>query len=117
MKYLDRSKVAGPKVLAEKGKELGCGIGSYGHHTHNVHYTLTRLVKSYTDYDGFIFTFYQAAAPYAQNMHVTIKAEGKTLTTENTRVWSFKHYGTIYVTEDNEHEGIYLALKDLGFPV
>ena len=22
-----------------------------------------------------------------------------------------------YVTEDNEHEGIYLALKDLGFPV
>ena len=85
--------------MAEKGKELCWGIGSYGHHTHNVHYTLTRLVKSYTDYDGFIFTFYQAAAPYAQNMHVTIKAEGKTLTTENTRVWSFKHYGTIYVTD------------------
>ena len=82
---------------AEEGKELCWGIGSYGRHIHHVRYTLTRLVKAYEDYDGFIFTFYQANHPYAQSMSVTIEGMGKNFTSEDTRVWSFKHHGTINV--------------------
>ena len=84
---------------ADEGDELCWGIGEYGNHIHHIRYTLTRLVKAYDDYDGFIFTFYQAANPYAKHMRVTIEGDGKTFTPENTRVWSFRHYGTIYVKD------------------
>ena len=84
---------------ADEGKELCWGISQYGSHTHHIRYTLTRLVKAYDDFDGFIFTFYQAAEPFAKHMTVTIEGEGKTFTPENTRVWSFKHYGTIFVKD------------------
>ena len=84
---------------ADEGKELCWGIGSYGSHTFHVRYTLTRLVKAYEDYDGFIFTFYQAAEPYAQDMHVTIKGLDKYFVRDDTRVWLFGNYGEIYVRD------------------
>lgn len=83
----------------DEGTELCWGVGNAGQRIYHVHYTLTRLVKSYEDFDGFIFTFYEAASPHAQHLRVTIYREGKPFTTDDTRVWSFNHYGTIFVKD------------------
>ena len=81
------------------GPELCWGIGSYGIHTYHVRYTLTRLVKAYDDYDGFLFIFYQGGVPYAKDIHLTIKGLDKYFNPEDVRVWAFGHHGNIFVKD------------------
>ena len=85
------------------GVELCWGKTSYGHHVWTVEYTVTGLVQSFTDADGFNFMFVNPGfdAP-AQHVKVTMvnAAGGPKWTYDNTRVWGFGSYGDINVTDD-----------------
>lgn len=75
------------------GVELCWGLGKAGNRTYEIHYTLTNLVKSYTDYDGFNHSFYEAANSPARKACVEIMLEDDSLSTENAGVWTFGYYG------------------------
>lgn len=93
----------------EEGVELCWGIGQGGRRTYTVRYTLTRMVKSYDDFDGFNFMFYEADDPYAEEVKVTIERENGKFTPADTRMWAFRYYGDI-VLED----GKIVAKSDRG---
>lgn len=76
-----------------KGVELCWGIGDAGKRTYYICYTVTNLVKAYTDYDGFCHSFYEASNSPAQKAFVTIAYEEDSLTRENTGIWAFGYYG------------------------
>lgn len=80
----------------DEGKELCWGVGEAGERIYHVHYTITRLVKSYKDYDGFIFTFYEAASPFADHLRITFYKENGQFTKEEATVWTFNHYGKFF---------------------
>ena len=76
-----------------EGVELCWGIGDAGKRTYEIHYTLTNLVKAYDDYDGFCYSFYEAANSPAKKASVEIEYEGDSLSTENAAIWAFGFYG------------------------
>ena len=82
------------------GVELCWGKTSYGPHVWTVEYTVTGLVQSFTDADGFNFMFVNPGfdAP-AQHVKVTILNDtgGPEWTYDNTLVWGFGSYGDINV--------------------
>ena len=55
------------------GPELCWGVGSSGYHKYVVRYKLKGLVKSYSDFDGFNFCFYDAANPPAQKAFIVFR--------------------------------------------
>ena len=85
------------------GVELCWGKTSYGPHVWTVEYTVTGLVQSFSDADGFNFMFVNPGfdAP-AQHVKVTLvnATGGPEWTYDNTRVWGFGSYGDINVRED-----------------
>ena len=83
-----------------EGYELCWGIGQSGTRTYNIHYTLTRLVNSFDDSDGFIFRFYEPdeSAP-AQHARIVIERDSGEFTPDNTRIWAFRYYGTIHLID------------------
>lgn len=83
----------------ESGPELCWGIGREGLRTYVARYTLTRLVRAFDDYDAFNFVFYETASPYPKHVRVTISKQNGSFSTDDTRVWSFGHYGEIWVKE------------------
>lgn len=76
-----------------RGVELCWGLGEAGNRRYEIHYTLTNLVKSYTDYDGFNHSFYEASNSPAREARVEIRLENDSLNTENAGVWTFGYYG------------------------
>ena len=98
------SEKAGRCGIIDKhdGVELCWGKTSYGPHVWTVEYTVTGLVQSFSDADGFNFMFVNPGfdAP-AQHVKVTIVNEtgGPQWTYDNTRVWGFGSYGDIDVTD------------------
>ena len=84
------------------GVELCWGKTSYGDHVWTVEYTVTGLVQSFTDADGFNFMFVNPGfdAP-AQHVRLTLVngTGGPQWTYDNTRVWGFGSYGDIDVTD------------------
>jgi len=93
---------AGRCGIVEKrdGVELCWGKTSYGSHVWTLEYTVTGLVQSFTDADGFNFMFVNPGfdAP-AQHVKVTLVngTGGPEWTYDNTRVWGFGSYGDIDV--------------------
>ena len=87
-------------VRVTEGYELCWGIGASGRRTYNIHYTLTRLVNSFDDCDGFIFRFYEPdeSAP-AQHARIVIERESGEFTSENTRIWGFRYHGSIHLLD------------------
>ena len=83
----------------DEGVELCWGIGNGGRHVYTVRYTLTRMVKSYDDFDGFNFMFYEADDPYAEDVKVTIERENGAFTPADTRIWAFRYNGEIGLEE------------------
>ncbi len=78
------------------GLELCWGLGNGGHRVYNIHYTLSGLVNSFDDYDGFNFKFYEpSAGAYAKHARLVIEAEHTPLSPENARVWAFRYHGTV----------------------
>lgn len=85
----------------EDGYEICWGISSFGDHTFTVQYTLTNLVKEYTDYAGFFHQFIThdlSSAP--ESISVKIHKDGTVFSEENTSMWSFGFDGDITFTED-----------------
>ena len=84
------------------GVELCWGQGSYGSHVWTAEFTVTGLVQSFSDADGFNFMFVNPGlvAP-PQHVKVTIvnATGGPQWTYDNTRVWGFGSYGDINVTD------------------
>ena len=76
-----------------EGVELCWGIGDAGKRTYEIHYTLTNLVKAYDDYDGFCYSFYEAANSPAKKASVEIEYENDSLSIANAAVWAFGFYG------------------------
>ena len=70
------------------GVELCWGIGNAGMRTYEISYTLTNLVKAYTDYDGFNHSFYEVDNTPAQAASLTIRLEGGSLHIPTSRVWA-----------------------------
>ena len=85
------------------GVELCWGKTSYGSHVWTLEYTVTGLVQSFTDADGFNFMFVNPGfdAP-PQHVKVTLVngTGGPQWTYDNTRVWGFGSYGDINVLDD-----------------
>ena len=85
------------------GVELCWGKTSFGPHVWTVEYTLSGLVQSFSDADGFNFMFVNPGfdAP-PQHVKVTLvnATGGPQWTYDNTRVWGFGSYGDINVQED-----------------
>ena len=84
------------KCGIHNGDELCWGVGEAGERVYHVHYTITRLVKSYKDYDGFLFTFYEAASPWAKHLRITFYKEKGQFTKEEAKIWTFNHYGRFF---------------------
>ena len=98
------SEKAGRCGIIDKhdGVELCWGKTSYGAHVWTVEYTVTGLVQSFTDADGFNFMFVNPGFDTpAQHVKVTLVNEtgGPEWTYDNTRVWGFGSYGDIDVTD------------------
>ena len=81
------------------GVELCWGIGRSGLRTYYISYTLTHLVKSYDDYDGFCHSFYEAANSPADQAEVFVVVRGDSLTKQKARVWTFGFHGWKGITK------------------
>lgn len=79
--------------LTSQGVELCWGLGEAGLRTYEICYTLTNLVKAYSDYDGFNHSFYEAANAPALEARVEIRLENDSLTKDNAGIWTFGYYG------------------------
>ena len=104
---VDRSlaQKAGRCGIVEKrnGVELCWGKGTYGAHVWTAQFTLTGLVQSFSDADGFNFQFVNPGLSSApQHVKVTLvnRTGGPAWTYDNTRVWGFGSYGDINVKDD-----------------
>lgn len=72
------------------GYELCWGLGSYGHHTYTLSYTMTEFVRGYTDADG----IYRILVPKdlfqpVQDLYITMRADEVHFTKDNSKVWAF----------------------------
>lgn len=87
-------------VYTDKGCELCWGLGSYGHHTWRVSYTMTNVVKSLNDYDCLHMQFVSPGinqVPSDVSLRITLP--GAVLSQENAAIWGFGYEGGIVFTE------------------
>ncbi len=85
-------------VSKHDGYELCWGLGASGERRYVTSYTVTSLLKGYSDADGFNYMFVaQGIQPYPDHVRVTIVAAEDTLqfTQENTGIWAFRYQGDI----------------------
>ena len=96
-----RSEKAGRCGMVRKsgGYELCWGVGSNGLHTYTVTYTLTGLVKGYSDRDGFNHMFITTTDRGVDEVSLTMRKNGTILTSENTLVWGFGFDGEAEVLD------------------
>ena len=76
-----------------EGVEVCWGIGKAGKRSYYIFYTLTNLVKSYDDYDGFCHSFYEAANSPAQFAMVNVIMDIDSLSKKDARIWTFGYDG------------------------
>ena len=86
-------------VKKSDGYEVCWGVGSNGLHTFTVTYTLTGLVKGYSDKDGFNFQFISSTDNGIDDVSLTIRKNGTILTPENTLLWGFGFHGEAEVVD------------------
>ena len=86
---------SGVKEILNNTFELCWGVSGYGVKTYTLSYTITNMITSYEDYDGFSFRFINDAKPIApDDASVTLKADGIDFTSSNTGIWAFGYEGT-----------------------
>ena len=76
-----------------EGVELCWGIGKSGYRSYYISYTLTHLVKSYDDYDGFCHSFYEAKNSPAAFAMVNVIVDVDSLSKKDARIWTFGYDG------------------------
>ena len=98
-------------VIKSDGYEICWGVGSPGPHVYTLTYTLTGLVKSYEEKDGFNHMFVardMGSSP--ESIVLTIRRPGLSFTHENTSIWAFGFIGEI-----NLEDGRIVARTDEPF--
>ncbi len=90
-------------INKHNGYELCWGLGNSGNRTYTTSYTITDLVKGYSDADGFNYMFVaQGLSPYPDNVKLTIVHEDAlSFNAENTGIWGFRYYGDINFIGDS----------------
>lgn len=98
------------------GYEICWGIGDYGDNTYTVSYTVTGVVGSYSDSDGFNFMFVNRGmntGPTSVCVRL-LTADGTALDKDNCKCWAFGFEGQIafdsgavkaYTTDDIDQSG------------
>ena len=76
-----------------EGLEVCWGIGKAGKRSYYIFYTLTNLVKSYDDFDGFCHSFYEAANSPAAFAMVNVIMDVDSLSKQDARLWTFGYDG------------------------
>lgn len=80
--------------------ELCWGVGSLGRHQFTASYTITGLVKRYTDAAGFLHTFLSKGLSSAtEQASVVISYPGHTLNDANAGIWAFGFDGSIHFAD------------------
>lgn len=86
--------------IVDKGSsdyEICWGVGSFGRHQFTVSYTLSGLVKRYSDYSGFNHTFLsKGLSSPVDNATVTIRYPGHQLDDSTAKIWAFGYDGAVY---------------------
>jgi len=94
-----RSEKAGKCGIVDKGSdgyELCWGVGTSGAHTYSVSYKMSRLVKSYSDADGFNHMFVaRGISPSPKQARLTIAIADTLFTQEDVHMWAFGFIGEI----------------------
>ena len=82
------------------GVELCFGISKYGKNKYTFSYDISKLVGSYTDYDGFNFQFVNTNMDsFPTNVEWKAKLKsGKKLTYDNSRIWGFGYNGDVEIS-------------------
>ena len=83
-------------VTKDDGAEICWGIGSLGDHVFNVSYSMTRSVKTLSDYDMLhLQTVSPGLSSEPEHVKVTVRALEHRLDTTNTRAWGFGYRGRV----------------------
>jgi len=82
------------------GYELCWGMGSYGDHIYTIRYTLTGLVKDYSDYAGFYYRFVSELSSPPEAVSIQILMPDVILTEDNARIWAYGFEGEVDISED-----------------
>ncbi len=85
-------------VTKHNGYELCWGLGAEGNRTYYTKYTVSNLLKGYTDADGFNYMFVaEGINPYPEYVKVIIQPEDSTITftEDKVKVWGFRYYGDV----------------------
>ena len=84
----------------DAGVELCFGISKYGKNKYTFSYDISKLVGSYTDYDGFNFQFVNTNMDsFPTNVEWKAKLKnGKKLTYDNSRIWGFGYNGDVEIS-------------------
>lgn len=105
--YVDEGSWDTQRSIAEKagrcgivrkrdGAEICWGIGSLGDHVFDVSYTMSRSVKSLSDYDMLhLQTVSPGLSSPPRHVRVTVRAQQHLLDTANTRAWGFGFAGRV----------------------
>lgn len=82
-------------LLWEGGDYEVCwGIGEYGRHRYTAQYTITNFIKSYTDFDGFNYSFVNDGSTLTiQQVDLTIDAPKNILQPDKTNFWGYGYTG------------------------
>ena len=91
-------------VYKSGGYELCWGLGDSGERTYTTSYTITSLVRAYSDADAIRHVFLdQDVSPKPEHAMITIMAEDDTLqlTKENCGVWGFRFIGEINLIDNS----------------
>jgi len=84
-------------VTKRDGYELCWGLGESGSHTYTTSYTVSQLLRGFSDADGFNYTFVaQGISPYPNHVKLIIQAEdGQSFSAENAGIWGFRYQGEV----------------------
>ena len=83
-------------VTKNDGAEICWGIGSLGDHVFDVSYSMTRSVKTLSDYDMLhLQTVSPGLSSEPEHVKVTVRALEHRLDTTNTRAWGFGYRGRV----------------------
>lgn len=86
-------------VTTDNGYELCWGLGQSGERTYTTSYTITSLVRSYDDYDGFNYMFVaEHLKPHAEHAKVIISKDG-VFTEDDVKMWAFRFEGEIHLAD------------------
>ena len=88
-------------VTKRDGYELCWGLGDEGERIYTTTYTVTHLIRSYTDADGFNYMFVaQGVRPLPNEVRLTIQAaDGTQLTDSIADIWGFRFIGRVDFTD------------------